>query len=172
MAKCGIAYINKYDKGITIMKKLFSVVLIMIVPLLLTACGGSKPSAKIKSVEYVDSIPAAGGGTYSYDDVDIVHIVLDLEFDKSISSNLDTSSENYPGDIYAIVVEGAHFYYAGEELGREYGYWPEKFGDNHAKGISLFYLLPQDHNVDDLRFVYDGDVIGHTDAGIDKKITP
>jgi len=153
------------------MKKLFSVGLLAIVPLLLTACGGSKPSAEIKSVEYVDSINASGV-SYSFEDMDIIKIVFDFKFNESIVSGIDSSGDDYRQDLFIMLAEGAHFHFDDQEIEHEYGYWPQDTGSDYAKEMTLFYVVPSGHAVESLRFVYDGTVLGEGASGIDTQIDP
>jgi hypothetical protein len=70
------------------------------------------------------------------------------------------------------LVVGAHFYFDDQEIERTYGYWPQEAGSNYAKGMSLFYVVPSNHSVQSLRFVYDGTVLGEGASGIDTTIEP
>jgi hypothetical protein len=146
------------------------VVLVAIVALFLAACA-SGPSAKIKSTTYEDGI-IASGVKWTYQGQQIIQITLDFTFDKSLTADLDPAAEDYRKQLYAILVEGAHFYYADQEVKLTYGYWPSEAGDSFAKEMSLFYVVPAKHDVKDLKFVFDGSVLGEGAKGLDTAITP
>jgi len=146
-------------------------VLLVTLALLLVGCGGSGPKAKITSAEYVDAIHA-GGVSYKFEGQDNVQIVLEFTFDESVAPDLDPTSEEYRKELFALLAAGAHFYHEGQEVERTWGYWPQEAGDNYAKELSLFYVVPSDHSAESLRFVYDGDVLGEGASGIDTVIKP
>lgn len=146
-------------------------VLLVALALLFLGCGGSSFGAEITSVKYEESINA-GGVLYRYESQDIIRIVLNFKFDDSLTSGLDQTSDDYRKELFAILVEGAHFYYDEQEVQRTYGYWPNEAGSNQAKEMSLFYLVPSNHSVQDLRFMYDGSVLGEGASRIDTNINP
>lgn len=147
------------------------VVLLVTLALLFSGCSGSKPGPEITSVKYVETINV-GGVLYKYEGQDNIQIILDFTFDDNLASGLDQTSDDYRKELYAILVEGAHFYYDDQELERTYGYWPQEAGSNEAKEMTLFYVVPSNHSVQSLRFVYDGSVLGEGASGIDTMITP
>jgi hypothetical protein len=142
-------------------------VLIAISALLISGCGGSKPSARIKSVKYVETINA-GGVFYQFEGKDNIQITLDFTFEDNLVSGLDQTRN----ELFSILAEGAHFFYDNQEVERTWGYWPQEAGSNYAKEMSLFYVVPSDHPVESLRFVYDGNVLGEGASGIDTMIEP
>lgn len=152
------------------MRKLLVLMLFLTLPLLLAACG-STPNAKITSTTYEETFNR-GGVSYNFQGQDIIKIVLDFKFDKSIASGLDPASEDYRDAIFTILVEGAHLYYKNQEVERFYGYWPQEAGNNYAKEMTLFYLVPSGHSVSDLRFVYNGSILGEGASGLDTNIKP
>ena len=145
-------------------------VLLAVMALFLSACG-SGPGAKIASSKFVDSINA-GGVMYTYQGKQIIEITLNFTFDKSLAAGLDPASEDYRKSLYAKLVKGAHFFYAEEELEHTYGYWPSEAGSTYAKEMTLFYVVPAKHAVKDLRFTYDGNVLGEGANGLDTQIKP
>jgi hypothetical protein len=147
------------------------IVTLISLAVLLIACRGSKPGAKITSVKYAESIRSSGV-TYTYTDFDILEIKMDFNFDESLASDLDPTSEDYRDKICDILIDGAHLYYKDEEVKRTFGYWPEEAGKDYAKEMTLFYLVPKGHSVQDLRFVYDGAVLGEGTKSIDTEIKP
>ena len=147
------------------------VVLLVTLALLLSGCGGSNPKAKITSAKYVETINA-GGVFYKYEGKDNIQITLDFTFDDSLASGLDPTSDDYRKELYSILAEEAHFYFDGQEVKRTYGYWPQEAGNNYAKEMSLFYVVPSNHSADSLRFVFDGNVLGESASGIDTTINP
>ena len=146
-------------------------VLLIALALIISGCSESNPKAKITSVKYVESINA-GGVFYKYEGKDNIQITLDFTFDDKLASGLDQMSDDYKKKLYAILAEGAHFYYDGKEVKRTYGYWPKEAESNYAKEMSLFYVVPSNHSVQSLRFVYDGNVLGRGASGIDTMIKP
>jgi hypothetical protein len=148
-----------------------AVLFLVTLTLLLSGCGGSKPKARITSVEYVATINA-GGAFYRFEGKDNIQITLDFTFDDSLASGLDPSSDDYRKELYARLVDGAHFYYDGQEVEHAWGYWPQKTGSNYAREMSLFYVVPSNHSVDSLRFVFDGSVLGEGASSIDTMIKP
>lgn len=147
------------------------IVLLMLLALLIAGCGGGKPKAKITSAKYVETINA-GGVFYTFEGNDNIEIILEFTFADSLASGLDPVSEDYRGELYTILVEGAHFYYEDEEVELTWGYWPQEAGSDYAKEMSLFYVVPSNHASESLHFVYDGDVLGEGGVGIDTSITP
>lgn len=145
---------------------------ILVIALLLWGCGGSGPGVKITSVKYVDSINTSGGVSYNYEGKEIIEINLDFSFDESIAADLDPTREDYRGELFKLLATGAHFYLADEEVKRTYGYWPEEAGKDFAKDMTLFYVVPIGHSVEDLKFVYDGSVLGEGAKSLDTEITP
>ena len=146
-------------------------VLLVTIALLFSGCSGSKPKAKITSVKYVETINI-GGVYYNYEGKNNIQIILDFTFDDNLASGLDQTSDDYRKELYSILVEGAHFYYDDQEVECTYGYWPQEAGSNEAKEMSLFYVVPSNHSVQSLRFVYDGSVLGEGASGIDTMIKP
>ncbi|MCJ7625188.1 MAG: hypothetical protein MUO76_16955 [Anaerolineaceae bacterium] len=147
------------------------IVLLVILALLFSGCSGSNPKAKITSVMYVETINA-GGVYYNFEGKDNIQITLDFTFDDNLASGLDQTSDDYRDDLFVILVKGAHFYYDDQEVELVYGYWPKEAGSNYAKEMTLFYVVPSDHSVQSLRFVYDGDVLGEGASSIDTMIEP
>jgi hypothetical protein len=146
-------------------------VLLVTLALLISGCGGSKPKAEITSVKYVERINASGV-FYKFEGKDNIQITLDFTFDDNLVSGLDQTSDDYGKELFSILAEGAHFYYDDQEVERTWGYWPQEAGSNHAKEMSLFFVVPSDHSVESLRFVYDGNVLGEGASGIDTMIKP
>ncbi len=147
------------------------VVLALILAMLFSGCGSSKPKPEITSVKYVERINA-GGVFYKYEGKDNIQIILDFTFDDNLASGLDQTSDDYRKELYSILVKGAHFYYDDQEVKRTYGYWPQEAGSNEAKEMTLFYVVPSNHSAESLRFVYDGSVLGEGAASIDTIIKP
>ena len=146
-------------------------VLLVTLALLFSGCSGSNPKAKITSVKYVETINA-GGVFHKYEGKDNIQITLDFTFDDNLASGLDQTSDDYRKELFSILAEGAHFYYDDQEVKRTYGYWPQEAGSNYAKEMSLFYVVPSNHSVQSLRFVYDGNVLGEGASSIDTMIKP
>ena len=147
------------------------IVLLLTLVMLFSGCSGSKHEAAIRSVEYVETI-SAGGIYYQWEGKDNIQIKLDFTFEDDLASGLDQTSDDYRDELYSILAEGAHFYYDDQEIELTYGYWPVEAGSNYAKEMSLFYVVPSNHSVQSLRFVYDGDVLGEDASGIDTMINP
>lgn len=146
-------------------------VLLVTLALLFSGCSGSNPKAKITSVKYVETINT-GGVFYKYEGKENIQITLDFTFDDNLSSGLDQTSDDYRKELFSTLAEGAHFYYDDQEVKRTYGYWPQEAGSNYAKEMSLFYVVPSNHSVQSLRFVYDGNVLGEGASSIDTMIKP
>jgi hypothetical protein len=146
------------------------VVLLLILALLFSGCSGS-PGAKITSVMYVETINA-GGVYYNFEGKDNIQITLDFKFDDNLASDLDETSDDYRDELFVLLAEGAHFYYDDQEVELVYGYWPTEAGSNYAKEMTLFYVVPSEHSVESLRFVYDGSVLGEGASSIDTMIEP
>ena len=151
--------------------KAFFVILLVILALLFSGYSGSNPKAKITSVKYVETIDV-GGVFHKYEGKDNIQITLDLTFDDNLASDLDQTSDDYRGKLYSRLIEGAHFYYDDQEVKHTWGYWPQEAGSNYAKEMSLFYVVPSNHSVQSLRFVYDGNVLGEGASDIDTIIKP
>lgn len=147
------------------------IVLLVTLILLFSGCSGSNPKAEITSVEYVETV-GTGGVTVHFEGHDIIQIVLDFTFDDDLASGLDQTSDDYRKELFAILAEGAHFYYDDQEVEFVNGYWPQKAKSNYAKEMSLFYIVPSNHSVQSLRFVYDGNVLGEGASSIDTVIKP
>ena len=130
----------------------------------LSACGGA--GVKVISAEYVDSINV-GGVFYNYEGQKIVELHLDFNFDASVTEDLDPQSDDFRDELFGILHEGAHFYNGDEEVESTYGYWPDEAGVDFAKDMTLFYVVPESSPDEDLRFVFDGDILGDEDAGLD-----
>jgi len=133
-------------------------------------CSAS-PKAEITSAKYVETINA-GGVYYNLEGKDNIEITMDFRFDDNLTVGINPESEDFRKEIYAILADGAHFYYEGQEVERTYGYWPDEAGSNYANEMTLFYVVPSDHSVESLRFVYDGSVLGEGAPGIDTMIKP
>ena len=146
------------------------VLCLIVFALLLVGCN-TGPRATITSTKYVDKIQA-GGVTYKFEGLDIVEIVLDFQFDQKVVSDLDPKSKDYRDKLYKQLIKGAHFYNGDEEMKQKYGYWPAEAGNNYAKEMTIYYTVPTGHSVDNLRFVFDGNVLGEGATGIDKKLKP
>lgn len=140
--------------------------------LLLAGCGGSKPEAIITAVEYVQSIPTAGGIQYIFQDQDIVKIRMDFVISSDLTEGLEPSADDYRAKVYDILIEGAHFYYDGQEIAQQFGYWPVEASEDSVGDLTLFYLVPTGHSPDLIRFVYDGQVLGEKGVGIDTVLEP
>lgn len=146
------------------------VLLLVTFAVLFVGCSAS-PKAEITSAKYVESINA-GEVSYKYEGKDNIEITLDFRFDDNLTIGLDPESEDFRKEIFAILADGAHFYYEGQEVERAYGYWPDKAGRNFVNEMTLFYVVPSNHSAESLRFVYDGNVLGEGAVGIDTVIMP
>ena len=146
-------------------------VLLVACALLLAACGGSAPGAKITSTEIVDVINT-GGVSYKFEGKDNVRIDLEFRFDESVAPELEPGSDEYRQALFTMLAAGAHLYHDGQEVERVWGYWPQETGGDYAKQMTLFYAVPSERSAASLRFVFDGDVLGEGASGIDTVIKP
>jgi hypothetical protein len=94
-------------------------------------CNFSAPKATLVSVEQVETINV-NGVFYQWEGKDNIKIILDLKFDENIVSDLDQESDEYRGELYGILVNGAHFYHQDQEAELTWGYWPKKAGSDFA----------------------------------------
>jgi hypothetical protein len=139
--------------------------------LLLTACS-TAPKVTLNSVEFVDSINTSGGVQVNFTGMEIIQLKLDFKFDPAIAAGLDPASDDYRSELYPILVAGAEFYYGNDYQDPQYGFWPTEAGSNYADELTLFYLVPENHDPDLIRFVYDGSVLGEGANGIDTILEP
>ena len=151
--------------------KLKHLILFGLLALLLTSCGGS-PKVSIHSVEYVDSFNAGGGVQVNFKDMDIIQLKLDFKFDPAIAAGLDPDSDDYRAELYPILVAGAEFYYGDDYQDPQYGFWPKEASLSYADELTLFYIVPTNHDPDLLRFIYDGTVLGEGATGLDTVLEP
>ena len=158
---------------------IIAIVLLILVCLCLVTAGIlflpgllNSTSADIISVQYAESINYSGGVSVVYEGMDIIEIVMSFTFDPEIVSDLDPDSEDYRSELFLLIDEGITLYLDDEEVERTYGYWPEEADETSATNMTLFYLVPDSHDPDDLRFVFDGEVIGSDSASIDTGLNP
>ena len=154
-----------------VLMKIFNIFQFISIALLLSGCIQSNPKAKIIKVKYVESINA-GGVLYQYEGKDNIQIILDFTFDENLTSGLDQTSDDYRKKLFSILAKGAHFYFHDQEVESIYGYWPEEVGSNYAREMSLFYIVPSNHSIQDLRFVYNSHILGNGASDIDEIVNP
>lgn len=140
------------------------------VTLLLPACS-SRSEAIMTSAEYVPDFTSSGV-TYTFEGQEIIRIQLDFAFNDDLVPGVDPTSDNYREELYAKFITGAHFFNDNQEVDSVWGYWPSEATASSATKMSLFYLVPADHSVEDLRFTFDGDVLGDGVSGIDTSLDP
>jgi hypothetical protein len=146
--------------------RLTTVILVTTLFLIFSGCGGLKPEVQIYSSEYVSRINV-DQVMWTFEGYDIVQIKLDFNFRDELTAGLDKGSEDFEKELYSILVKGAHFYIDSQEADLIQGYWPVKSGSTFANELTLFYLVPEDHPSEGLRFVYDGTVLGEGGTGLD-----
>ena len=146
------------------------VIALITATLLLPACS-SQSEAIMTSAEYVPDF-SSSGVTYKFEGQEIIRIQLDFAFNDDLVPGVDPASDNYREELYSRFVTGAHFYHDNQEVESVWGYWPSEATASSATKMSLFYLVPADHSVDDLRFTFDSDVLGEGASGIDTSLNP
>lgn len=87
------------------------VLLLLTFAVLFVGCSAN-PKAEITSVKYVETINA-GRVSYNFKGQDNIEITLDFRFDDNLTVGLDPESEDFRKEIFAILVDGAHFYHEG-----------------------------------------------------------
>jgi hypothetical protein len=96
---------------------------------------------------------------------------MDFYFTENMIKGLDPTSDDYREELYSILTKAIHFYDGETPIKLNWGYWPTEAGNNYAKDMSFFFVVPENHS-DQLRLVFDGELLGDGGQGIDTIINP
>ena len=148
------------------MKRTFFYLLVI---LFIAGCTPS-PGVELTSAYYVKEIDI-NGNVMKFEDGAILKVDLDFQFDDNFmaDSDLDVKSDSYRKELFSRLAKGAHVEYGAREIDFVTGYWPQEVGNNFAKEMTLFFVVPRDLSIKP-RFIYDGKVLGDDVIGISKVI--
>lgn len=146
----------------SVIKKVFSFVLIAIMLVGVSACIPSNAQCEVVSAEYVNGIPMSGGLTVNYEGFDTFEVIINVQAaDKLMTENL--KGDEFRQAVYKSVSKGCSLTCNGTEAELKYGFWPSTASTYMASEIKMFFLVPEGTDAKDLTFKLDGAVLGNPD---------
>ena len=94
-----------------------------------------------------------------YEEHHIVKLLLDFNF-KSLDTKEEIGSDEYKNEVFLILAKNAHLYDGSNEIERFFGYWPEDATETSVSQMTMFYVIPVDTDLKNLRFEYDRSILG------------
>jgi hypothetical protein len=164
-----------------IMKKM-SYFILLVFSLLLFGC--TSQSVKVIKAEFVEDIYVSSGSPIivegavtsiaigekgiwcSFKGHDIIKISLNFNYN-ALDTKEKIGTDEYLSEVYKILKENAHFFNGEIEQKAVWGFWPEKATKTSASNMKLFYVIPNNTDLNKLKFQYDasqlrGDVNTYT----------
>ena len=127
--------------------------------LFLFAC--SSPDVEVIKAEFAESIIYDGGVSCIYKDHHIIKITLNFNF-QNLNTKEQVGTDAYSSEVYQILSQNAHLYNGDSIIKYTYGYWPKKTTKTSASGMVLFYVIPDNTDLNKMKFIYDASVLGGT----------
>lgn len=59
-------------------------------------------------------------------------------------------------------IKNAHLFNGEAEIKSIWGFWPEKVTETRALNLKLFYIIPNNTNLEKLRFEYETSILGES----------
>jgi hypothetical protein len=126
---------------------------------LLIAC--SNPDIEVTKAEFVESIIYSGGVSVVYKDNQIIKMTLDFNF-QNLNTTEKEGTDAYKSEVYQILTKNAQLNIVDSLVKATYGYWPKEITKTSASELIMFYVIPNNTDLNKLVFQYDVSILGKT----------
>ena len=153
-------------------KKIFFVISLIVLTLLV---GCSKPNVEVVEAEFAKGIYSGGqpillkgistslaigknGVWSSFVDHKIIVVSLNLNY-QPIHTKEEVGSDKHKSEVYEYLSKYARFYNDGVESKLVWGYWPDKVSETSASNLKLFYVIPDNTDLNKLKFEFEYSIL-------------